>query len=131
MTTPEASTVDITALLNEDAETPLVTLADWTGRTRRHRARLDALMSSNSAAEAPRYLTERASRGDLQVQVSAAGTLRPTNTVAIGSELSGLIDAVFVDENDAIKKGSGARARSTRRGLQDAITRSEALLASA
>ncbi len=129
--TGETTSVDITALLNEGTQKRrwsrwligLVVLGVIAAGSMR-------VMSSNSAAEAPRYTTERVSRGDLQVQVSATGTLQPTNTVDVGSELSGLIDAVFVDENDAVKKGQVLARLDTSR-LQDAITRTEALLASA
>lgn len=130
-TTTDTSSVDITALLNEGTRKRrwprwilgLAALAvAATGAMR--------LMSTSSAAEVPRYTTERVNRGDLQVQVSATGTLQPTNTVEVGSELSGLIDSVFVDENDAVKKGQ-VLARLDISRLQDAITRMEALLASA
>ncbi len=87
-------------------------------------------LQSTSAAEAPRYMTEDATRGDLYVEVSATGTLQPTNTVEVGSELSGLVEAVFVDENDEVKQGQ-MLARLDTSKLLDAITRSEAVLASA
>jgi len=89
-----------------------------------------SLRRSNEAAQGPRYETELVTRGDLQVHVSATGTLQPTNTVDVGSELSGLIDAVFVDENDTVKKGQVLARLDTSR-LQDAIAKSEAQLASA
>ena len=88
------------------------------------------LLQSSNAAEAPRYTTEAITRGDLDVRVSATGTLQPTNTVEVGSELSGLVEAVFVDENDSVKK-SQVLARLDTSKLLDAITKSEALLASA
>lgn len=89
-----------------------------------------SLRRSNEAAQGPPYETELVTRGDLQVHVSATGTLQPTNTVDVGSELSGLIDAVFVDENDTVKKGQVLARLDTSR-LQDAIAKSEAQLASA
>lgn len=85
---------------------------------------------STRAAVGPQYTTELVTRGDLQVTVSATGTLQPTNTVDVGSELSGLIEAVFVDENDTVRKGQELARLDTSR-LRDAITRSEAALAAA
>lgn len=93
-------------------------------------AGVSQLLQSNESAEAPRYVTETVTRGDLQVNVSATGTLQPTNTVNVGSELSGLVEAVFVDENDAVKKGQVLGRLDTSR-LTDAITKSEALLTAA
>jgi HlyD family secretion protein len=60
---------------------------------------------SNAAADVPKYRTESVTRGNLDVKGSATGTLQPTNKVEVGSELSGLIETVFVDENDTVKKG--------------------------
>src|SRR5690606_4444544 len=54
----------------------------------------------------------------------------PTNQVEVGSELSGLIEAVFVDDNDRVKAGQEL-ARLDVSKLHDQIARSEAALASA
>lgn len=86
--------------------------------------------ATSPAANAPTYLTAEVARGDLHVQVSATGTLQPTNTVDVGSELSGLVVAVFVDENAVVKKGQVLARLDTSR-LQDQITRSKATLAAA
>lgn len=78
----------------------------------------------------PRYATEAAQRGDLVVTVSATGNLQPTNKVDIGSELSGTIEAVLVDDNDRVKKGQVLARLDTAR-LRDQVARSRAALASA
>lgn len=83
-----------------------------------------------SPAGRPAYLTEAVKRGNLSVTVSATGNLQPTNTVQVGSELSGLVEAVFVDENDPVRKGQ-VLARLDTAKLRDQITRSEASLAAA
>lgn len=88
------------------------------------------VQARSPAANGPAYLTVSVTRGDLHVQVSATGTLQPTNTVDVGSELSGLVVAVFVDENAVVKKGQVLARLDTSR-LQDQITRSEATLAAA
>jgi HlyD family secretion protein len=50
-----------------------------------------------------KYKTQTVERGDLTVTVSATGNLEPTNQVEVGSELSGIIDAVLCEENDRVK----------------------------
>ncbi|MBY0278095.1 efflux RND transporter periplasmic adaptor subunit [Candidatus Binatia bacterium] len=77
-----------------------------------------------------RYETTVVSRGDLLVSVSATGTIEPTNQVDVGSELSGLIEKMLVDENDHVARGQ-VLAQLDLSKLTDAITRSEAVLASA
>ncbi|HPT28123.1 MAG TPA: biotin/lipoyl-binding protein, partial [Bryobacteraceae bacterium] len=70
-------------------------------------AALWALNKWQSAPAAPtvRYRTEKATTGDLTVTVTATGQLQPTKTVEVGSEVSGIIDAVLVDYNDRVKAG--------------------------
>jgi HlyD family secretion protein len=77
----------------------------------------------------PRFETEQVTRGTLRVTVSATGNLAPTNKVDVGSELSGLVESVLVQENDRVKKGQ-VLAQLDISKLQDEITKSEAALAS-
>ncbi|HQZ38307.1 MAG TPA: biotin/lipoyl-binding protein [Vicinamibacterales bacterium] len=88
------------------------------------------MIQSNDAAAAAQYVTEAVTRGDLAVKVSATGNLKPTNTVDVGSELSGLVVSVFVDDNQTVKRGQVLARLDTQR-LQDQITQSEAMLAAA
>ncbi|HEX7111770.1 MAG TPA: efflux RND transporter periplasmic adaptor subunit [Mizugakiibacter sp.] len=92
-------------------------------------AALLLLRSGGKSAE-PRYATEPAAIGTLVVKVSATGNLQPTNQVDVGSELSGIVEQVFVDDNDHVKKGQEL-ARLDLSKLQDAVTRSRASLAAA
>ncbi len=71
------------------------------------------------------YATTLVARGDLQVEVIATGNLAPTNEVAVGSELSGLIETVFVDVNDRVVKGQPLAQIDTSR-LRDALASSRA-----
>lgn len=52
-----------------------------------------------------RYVTDSAFRGELRVTVTATGTLQPISEIAVGSEVSGIIENVFVDFNDRVTKG--------------------------
>ncbi len=54
---------------------------------------------------APRYESAAVKRGDIQVVISATGTLKGMNTVEVGAEVSGRITRVSVDFNDQVKKG--------------------------
>ena len=76
-------------------------------RAGRGRGVVGAAGSAAPATQAagPRYTTEPATVGTLVVTVSATGNLQPTNKVDVGSELSGIVDEVLVDDNDRVKKG--------------------------
>jgi HlyD family secretion protein len=78
----------------------------------------------------PRYETVAVTRGDLRVAVTATGNLQPTNKVDVGSELSGTVEAVLVQENDRVKKDQ-VLARLDPSMIKQEITQSEANLASA
>jgi HlyD family secretion protein len=79
---------------------------------------------------APVFVTEAVNRGNLTLTVAANGTLQPTRSVSIGSELSGTVLRVLVDVNDKIKKGQVLLELDTAK-LNDQVTRSRAALASA
>ena len=76
------------------------------------------------------YATETVRRGSLTVTVSATGNLQPTNEVQVGSEQSGLVTQVFVDNNDRVTQGQPLARLDTAR-LQDTIVQAQAGLASA
>ena len=76
------------------------------------------------------YATETARRGRLTVSVSATGNLQPTNEVQVGSEQSGLVTQVFVDNNDRVTRGQPLARLDTAR-LQDTIVQTQAGLAAA
>ena len=86
--------------------------------------------SQREARAAPAYVTAPVTRGDLRMQVTANGTLQPTRTTNIGSELSGTVSEVYVDINDSVKKGQVLVQLDTAK-LRDQIARSRASLAAA
>ena len=51
------------------------------------------------------YASGQVTKGDLTVTVSATGNLAPTNQVNVGSQVSGLIQKVYVRNNDRVKQG--------------------------
>lgn len=89
-----------------------------------------AALHFSGGAPQTRYVTEPAARGKLVVTVSATGTLQPTNKVDVGSELSGIVESVFVDDNDHVRKGQPL-ARLDVSKLQDQVSKSVAALRAA
>lgn len=89
-----------------------------------------AWQASKAASAAPSFVTEEVRRGNLTLNVAANGTLNPTRTVTIGSELSGTVRSVLVDVNDKVKKGQVLVELDTAK-LEAQVLRSRASLASA
>jgi len=81
----------------------------------------------NQTKSAPVYVTEAVTRGKLTLSVNANGTLQPTRSVSIGSELSGTVKRVLVDVNDQVKKNQVLVELDTSK-LEDQVTRSRAAL---
>lgn len=79
------------------------------------------------ADDAPQYLTQEVTKGELSVSVTATGTVQPTNTVDISSELSGTVHQVLVDYNDVITKGQVLATLDTTK-LKDQIAQAKANL---
>lgn len=89
------------------------------------------LLSRCFAGEAEAgYATQAVRQGDLSVTVSATGNLTPTNQVEVGSEQSGLVTEVYVDNNDRVTRGQPLARLDTSR-LRDTIVQNQAQLASA
>ena len=76
------------------------------------------------------YTTEDAATGNLVVTISASGTLQPTRSVDVGSELSGTLEAVLVNENDTVKQGQVVARLDTSK-LQDTAAKSRAAVSAA
>lgn len=81
-------------------------------------------------ATTTQYKTEPVRRGDLTVIVTATGTLKPTNSVDVGSELSGIVKSVEADYNSRVKVGQ-VLARLDTSKLEATILQSRASLESA
>lgn len=64
-----------------------------------------AVARCSGGDEGPEYIAEEVQRGSLDLTVTATGNLRPTNQVEVGSEISGRIDAIYVDVNDRVTRG--------------------------
>ena len=88
------------------------------------------LFAGGNGAPQGQYLTEEATTGKLVVTISASGTLQPTRSVDVGSELSGTLETVLVNENDTVKQGQIIARLDTSR-LQDTAAKSRAAVAAA
>ncbi len=130
---PTASAADLAALLDEPPARPL-----W--RRPSLWAAIGVLLLAGAgtyfwqarqvASAAPSYTSEPVARGNLTLSVTANGSLQPTRSVSIGSELSGTVLRVAVDVNDRVKKGQVLVELDTAK-LSDQITRSRASLSAA
>lgn len=76
------------------------------------------------------YKTQEAKRGSLTVKVTATGTLQPTNTVSVGSEISGIVKSVEATYNNRVNVGQ-VLARMDTSKLEAQLTQSKAALESA
>lgn len=85
---------------------------------------------ASSGTEPVQYVSEDAVTGDLTVTISASGTLQPTRSVDVGSELSGTLAEVLVGENDRVSVGQ-ILARLDTSKLQDTVTKSQAAVTAA
>lgn len=61
------------------------------------------LFTNGSAADV-NYRFEKVSRGDIQVVVTATGTVSADTTVQVGTQVSGTITKLYVDFNSKVKK---------------------------
>jgi len=90
------------------------------------------LMLSRCFRPAPpvHYATAPVEKHDLTVTITATGNLAPTVQVNVGSEESGLVDQVYVHNNDRVTKGQPLAQLDLSR-LRDALVQSQATLQAA
>lgn len=81
----------------------------------------------HSQKEEVAYITVALKVQDLTTTVSATGNLEPTNTIDVGIEVSGTIDAVLVDFNDRVHSGQ-VLARLDTTKLTATVTSAQAIL---
>ncbi len=79
------------------------------------------------AANATTYRLVEITKGDLLSVVAATGNLQPVQTVQVGTQVSGIVDAVLVDFNDHVKAGQ-VIARVDKTLLNAAVSSSRAQL---
>src|SRR4030042_2939122 len=52
-----------------------------------------------------KFKTEKVTKGDIVMSVTATGTVNAVTTVLVGTQVSGTIKNIFVDFNSPVKKG--------------------------
>jgi HlyD family secretion protein len=82
------------------------------------------------SSDAVTYKTAAVSRQNLVIVVTATGTLEPVKEVQIGTEISGTVQEVLVEENDRVRKGQ-ALARLNTEKLEAEHSQTASAVASA
>lgn len=91
-------------------------------------------LASRGNADAPSFRFVTVERGTIDSVVSATGTLSAVTTVQVGTQVSGLIAALFADFNDRVEKGQviarldTTLLESNLRDVQASLERSQAEL---
>jgi HlyD family secretion protein len=88
-----------------------------------------AIAACGKTAAAP-YKTEPVTRGSVNESVSATGDVSALVTVSVGSQVSGIVDKLYVDFNSPVKKGQ-LLATLDPRLFQAAMQKADASAASA
>jgi len=63
------------------------------------------IFSSSGKKSDNQFATVAVTRGDISRVVTATGEIKPLNTIKVGSQVSGLIEKIYVDFNDRVTKG--------------------------
>ena len=51
------------------------------------------------------FATEAVTKGNVSNFITATGTIEPVTEVEVGTQVSGIIDKIYVDYNSVVKKG--------------------------
>lgn len=86
--------------------------------------------TNSSGGETEEYVTEAVTKGSLSSFVSATGKVNPKVSVLVGSEVSGTIRQIYVDNNSVVKKGQ-VLVRLDQETFTAQLEQAEAKLASA
>ncbi|OYX23964.1 MAG: efflux transporter periplasmic adaptor subunit, partial [Algoriphagus sp. 32-45-6] len=62
-------------------------------------------MSLSSKGDQETFQTADATRGDIEVTISAAGKITPKEKVAVGAQVSGQLEKLYVDVGDKVEAG--------------------------
>lgn len=60
---------------------------------------------SKNESDQVNYLTESVTRGDVHKTILASGTVRSSNRVEVGAQISGQLNKIYVSLGDKVKKG--------------------------
>lgn len=63
------------------------------------------LFGGSSEKHKVNYVTTTVSKGEISESVTATGTIEPVTEVEVGTQVSGIIDKIYVDYNSVVTKG--------------------------
>lgn len=61
--------------------------------------------SKNGESKKETYSFVEITRGNLSSKITSSGTLDPVSTVEVGTQVSGMLDKIYVDFNDNVRRG--------------------------
>ena len=64
-----------------------------------------ALMTACSSEKSVTYSTAKVTKQNISTSITATGTIEPVTKVEVGTQVSGIIDKIYVDYNSVVKKG--------------------------
>ncbi|HCC87333.1 MAG TPA: efflux RND transporter periplasmic adaptor subunit [Prevotella sp.] len=88
------------------------------------------LLSGNKKDTTINFTTEAVAPTNIENSVTATGTIEAVKTVTVGTQVSGIIDKLYVDYNSVVKKGQ-VIAELDRQNLQSQLNSSKAQLSQA
>ncbi len=74
--------------------------------------------------------TTKMNKGEITTSVTATGTIEPVDQVEVGTQVSGLVDKIYVDYNSPVKKGQ-LLAELDKTNLQESVNNASAQYAAA
>ncbi len=89
-----------------------------------------ALLASCSQDSQVSYTQATVTRGDVSTSITATGTIEPVTKVEVGTQVSGIIDKIYVDFNSEVKKGQ-VIAELDKTNLLSELTSAKSQLANA
>lgn len=88
------------------------------------------LLSGNKKKETVNFTTEIVAPANIENSVTATGSIEAVKTVTVGTQVSGIIDKLYVDYNSVVSKGQ-VIAELDRSNLQSQLNSAKASLAEA
>lgn len=63
------------------------------------------LFSGSKAQTKIEFATQQVQRQNISNSITATGTIEPVTEVEVGTQVSGIIDKIYVDYNSVVKEG--------------------------
>jgi len=64
-----------------------------------------AMTSSCKKEQQASFTTAKVEKGNIQTSITATGTIEPVTSVTVGTQVSGIVNKLYVDYNSEVKKG--------------------------